>query len=256
LLLPLALSAVRYPDMPLQPKLRYNRVLVKISGEMLRSTEAGDPLDRDRLRLIATQLKAAHDLGVALAVVVGGGNIVRGAQAAQKSAIERVTADHMGMLATVINSLALMDTLEKLGVETRVMSAIPMDRLAEPYILRRATRHLEQRRIIILAAGSGNPYFSTDTAAALRANEIGADILLKATKVDGIYSADPMLDKSATRYDQLTFAQCIEQRLNVLDATAFTLCRENNMPIFVFDLFAEAALPKVLVGEGRGTLVK
>ena len=225
---------------------------------MLKSTQpaaVSDSLDRDRLRLIATQLKAVRDMGVQVAVVVGGGNIVRGAQAAEKSSIERVTADHMGMLATVINALALMDTLEKLGVQTRVMSAIPMDRLAEPYILRRATNHLSKGRIIILAAGTGNPYFSTDTAAALRASEIGANILLKATKVDGVYTSDPAKDSTATRLSKISFNECIQKHLNVLDATAFTLCRENNLPVFVFNLMSEDSLPRAVRGEGVGTLV-
>lgn len=233
----------------------YRRVLIKISGEMLKTSATSDALDRDRLRLIASQLKSVRELGVQVAVVIGGGNIVRGAQAAEKNAIERVTADHMGMLATVINSLALMDTLEKMGQETRVMSAIPMDRLAEPYIQRRAKHHLDKGHIIILAAGTGNPYFSTDTAAALRASEINADILIKATKVDGIYSADPSKDKNAKKYDKVTFAEVIDKRLAVLDATAFTLCRENDLPVMVVNLMAESSLQKAVLGEKIGTLV-
>jgi uridylate kinase len=233
----------------------YKRVLIKISGEMLRTSAADDALDRERLTLIATQLDAVCKLGAQVAVVVGGGNIVRGARAAEHNAIDRVTADHMGMLATVINSLALMDTLEKLGVPVRVMSAIPMDRLAEPYIQRRAVHHLEKGYIVILAAGTGNPYFSTDTAAALRASEVAAEVLIKATKVDGIYSSDPAKDAKATRYEKLSFDEAIEKRLNILDATAFTLCRENNLPVMVVDLMSGSSLQKAVRGEKVGTLV-
>ena len=231
----------------------YQRVLVKISGELLKSQD--DPLSGERLRFVASQLSAVRGMGAQVAVVIGGGNIVRGAHAAEKNAIERVTADHMGMLSTVINGLALMDTLEKMGTDTRVMSAIPMDRLAEPYILRRALRHLEKNRIVIFVAGTGNPYFSTDTAAALRGNEIGAQILLKATKVGGIYSADPAKDPSARKFEKISFTECMEKRLGVMDATAFALCRENSMPVLVFNLLEENALARAVSGEAIGTLV-
>lgn len=232
---------------------KYKRVIIKISGQMLK--KADNALDGNHLRTVAAQLKAIRALGTQVAVVMGGGNIVRGAHAAQKNAIERVTGDHMGMLGTAINGLALMDTLEKMNVETRVMSAIPMDRLAEPYILRRATRHLDKGRIVIFVAGTGNPFFSTDTAAALRGSEIGADILFKATNVDGIYSADPKKNKKAQKFEKISFTQCIEKQLHVMDATAFTLCRENNLPILVLDLFEEGSLKKAAEGKKIGTRV-
>jgi len=187
--------------------------------------------------------------------VVGGGNIIRGANTAERHKIERVTADHMGMLATVMNGLALMDTLEKLGQPTRVMSAVEMDRLVEPYILRRATRHLDKGRIVVFVAGTGNPFFSTDTAAALRASEIDAEILIKATKVDGIYTADPTKDPRAKKFEKISFAETIEKNLGVMDATAFTLCRENNLPILVLNLFAEGSLKQAVLGEKVGTRV-
>lgn len=234
-------------------KTPYSCVLIKISGQMLK--KADNSLDGERLRLVAAQLRAVQALGIRTAVVMGGGNIVRGQHAAQKNAIERVTADHMGMLGTVINGLALMDTLEKMGVETRVMSAIPIDRLAEPYILRRATRHLDKKRIVIFVAGTGNPYFSTDTAAALRGSEIGADLLLKATNVDGVYDADPKKNRKAKKFDKVSFNECIEKQLHVMDATAFTLCRENNLPILVLDLFEPGSLKKGVEGKKIGTLV-
>ena len=232
---------------------QYSRVLIKISGGLLRAE--ADSLDRTRLNQIAAELKAVRDTGVQVALVVGGGNIVRGQKAAEAHAIDRVTADHMGMLATVINGLALMDTLEKMGIETRVMSAIPMDRLAEPYILRRATHHMDKGRIVIFVAGTGNPYFSTDTAAALRANEIGAKILIKATNVDGIYSADPAKDPKAQKLHKISFTECLDRRLKVMDTAAFALCRENNLPILVLDLFAKDSLLKAVRGEAIGTLV-
>ncbi len=234
----------------------YKRVLVKLSGEILNNPEQEGLINAERLRLVGGQIKSLAELGVQVGIVVGGGNILRGAQAAQSDAIDRVTGDHMGMLATVINSLGLMDTLEKMEVPVRVMSAIPMDRLAEPYIQRRATHHLEKGRIVIFAAGTGNPYFSTDTAAALRASEIGAELLIKATKVDGVYSADPKKDTSATKFEKLTFDEAIDKRLAVLDATAFTMCRENAMPVAVVNLMEVGSLAKVVKGEPCGTLVK
>ncbi len=233
----------------------YKRVLVKISGELLRSA-SGDSLDGERLRQIAEPLMALQQSGVQTAVVIGGGNIVRGAHAAEKGALERVTADHMGMLATVINGLALMDTLEKMGAATRVMSAIPMERLAEPYILRRATHHLGKGRLVLFVAGTGNPYFSTDTAAALRASEIGAEVLLKATKVDGVYSADPRENPLAERFENISFDACLEKHLRVMDATAFAHCRENNLPVLVLNLFEKDALLKAVRGEKVGTLIR
>lgn len=234
----------------------YKRVLIKLSGEMLRSTDCKEPISKEHLQLVATQVKAVYDAGVQVAVVVGGGNIVRGAQASESSQIDRVTGDHMGMLATIINSLALQDALEKMGPEVRVMSSIEMNRLAEPYIQRRAVHHLNKGRIIFLAAGSGNPYSSTDTAAALRGSEIGAEVLIKATKVDGIYSADPMKDSTASKYEQVSFDDVIQKRLAVLDATAFTMCRENDLPILVCNLLDGQSLLKAAMGEAVGTVVK
>jgi uridylate kinase len=231
----------------------YQRVIIKLSGELLKSPQ--DPLDGERIRAFAEKLVAVRALGTQVAVVVGGGNIIRGAVAAKKNAIDRVTADHMGMLAIVINGLAIMDALEKMGAPTRVMSAIEMDRIAEPFILRRATHHLEKGRIVILVAGTGNPYVSTDTAAALRGLEIGARLLIKATKVDGVYSADPKKHASATKFDRISFDDCIAKHLKVMDATAFTLCRENNLPVMVLDLFEKDALLRAVRGEKVGTLV-
>lgn len=244
---------------------RYQRVIVKISGQLLRH---GDhTLARERLSEVAVRLQSLHAAGVQTAVVIGGGNIVRGAHASELHAIERVTADHMGMLATVINGLALMDTLEKIGIETRVMSALPMDRLAEPYILRRATRHLEKGRIVIFVSGTGNPFFSTDTAAALRGSELGAQLLIKATKVDGVYDTDPLSAASAPgkktkkslkpkKFDHLSFTECLKEGYHVMDATAFTLCRENNLPIVVLDLFEKDSLLKAASGQKIGTLIR
>jgi uridylate kinase len=232
---------------------KYRRVLIKISGEILGGE--GGPLNRERLAMVAESLKAVLEMGVQTAVVVGGGNIVRGLHAAEINDVDRVTADHMGMLSTAINGLALMDKLEQLGCATRVMSAIPMDRLAEPYILRRATHHLDKGRIVIFVAGTGNPYFSTDTAAALRASEIGAEVLIKATKVDGIYTADPKKDPRAKKFEKLTFDECVQQNLRVMDPTAFTMCRENKMPILVLNLFEQGALIKAVSGEKVGTRV-
>ena len=230
---------------------RYRRVLLKISGQGL-GEDGG--LDPEAIASIARQCRAVNALGVELAVIVGGGNFVRGEFLAQRG-VSRTTGDYMGMLATVINALALQDTLESLDVETRVQTAIPMAEVAEPYIRRRAIRHLEKGRVVILAAGTGNPYFSTDTAAALRAKEVGAEILLKATKVDGVYSDDPVRNPSAVRYERLTYMACLEQDLRVMDATAIALCRENKLPIYVFNLFEPGNIERVIRGENIGTLV-
>jgi len=234
---------------------KYKRIVLKLSGEVLRGGKTGDPIDADTLEKTCSQVKEIADLGVEVCVVIGGGNIFRGLQGSQRG-VDRTTGDYMGMLATVINALALMDGLEKMGVTTRVQSAIPMNQIAEPFILRRAMRHLEKGRVVIFAAGTGNPYFSTDTTAALRASEMHADIIMKATKVDGIYDKDPKKFPDAVKYDQITFIDALKQRLNVMDSTAFSLCLDNNVPILVFDLNDEHAIRKAVLGEKIGTLVK
>lgn len=235
-------------------QLTYRSVLLKLSGETMGGSE-GRGLDIPAVERIADEVLSARALGAAVTVVIGGGNILRGA-AAQGAGIARVTADQMGMLATVINSLALQSRLENKDCPTRVMSAVEMPKFAEAYIWRRALRHLEKGRVVIVAAGTGNPYFSTDTAAALRAVEIGADALLKGTKVDGVYTGDPMTDPAATRFESLTYDRALGDNLKVMDATAITLCRENRMPIVVFNLNRPGTLAKVLRGEPAGTLIK
>ena len=240
---------------PVDPSVKYKRIVLKLSGEVLRSGKTGDPFDRAILDKICAQIKEIYDLGVQIGIVIGGGNIFRGLQG-EKRGIERTTGDYMGMLATVINSLALMDSLEKIGVLTRVQSAIPMNQIAEPFIMRRAVRHLEKGRVVIFAAGTGNPYFSTDTSAALRASEMHADIIMKATKVDGIYNKDPKKYPDAVKYEELTFIDALKQRLNVMDSTAFSLCLDNNVPILVFDLNEDHAVRKAVCGQKIGTMVK
>jgi len=231
----------------------YRRVLLKLSGEALQGKrESG--LDFEAAQRISCEIGEVRDLGVEVALVVGGGNIFRGLAAASKG-MDRVSADNIGMLATLINSLALQTHLEELGYHTRVMTAIQVEAMAEPYIRRRAIRHLQKGRIVILAAGTGNPFFSTDTAAALRAAEIGAEIILKATKVDGVYSADPMLHEDAVRYHKLTHSEVLEKRLRIMDATAASLCRDNNIPVIVFNLQKRGNLRKAVQGEKIGTLV-
>jgi uridylate kinase len=232
----------------------YRRVLLKISGEALMG-EQNYGIDVDVAHSVAQELKSVHDLGVQVAVVVGGGNIFRGVS---KSAgnMDRSAADYIGMLATVMNAVVLQDALEKLDVQTRVMSAIDIPQLAEPFIRRRAVRHLEKQRIVIFAAGTGNPYFTTDSAAALRALEIKADIILKATKVDGIYTADPMRVPTATRYDSITYQQVLERQLKVMDASAISLCMDNDLPILVFNMRQPGNITRVVTGEhGVGTRV-
>ena len=227
--------------------------MLKLSGEALAGGQ-GFGVDAARVHEIAAEIQDVHALGVEIAIVVGGGNFFRGvAAAAQK--MDRVTADHMGMLATVINALALQDALEKLDVYTRVMSAIEMNRVAEPFIRRRAIRHLEKKRLVIFAAGTGNPYFSTDSAASLRAMEIKADVILKATKVDGIYDADPVLVKDAKMFDTITHLDILKKGLKVMDATAITLCRDNHLPIIVFNLNQRGNIRRVVTGEKIGSLV-
>jgi uridylate kinase len=234
---------------------KYKRIILKLSGEVLRGGKTGDPIDAATLERTSAQIKEIYDLGVEICVVIGGGNIFRGLNG-EKRGVDRTTGDYMGMLATVINGLALMDSLEKMGVTTRVQSAIPMNQIAEPFILRRAIRHLEKRRVVIFVAGTGNPYFSTDTTAALRASEMHADIILKATKVDGIYDKDPKKFPDAVKYEEITFIDALKQRLNVMDSTAFSLCLDNNVPILVFDLNDEHAIRRAVTGKKIGTLVR
>ena len=234
-------------------KPRYRRILLKLSGEALGGVE-GQGINPEAVHDMACQVAEVQQLGVEVVIVVGGGNIFRGLQGSEKG-IERGTGDYMGMLATVINALALQDALEKQGVATRVQSAINMTQIAEPFIRRRAVRHLEKGRVVIFAAGTGNPYFSTDTAAALRANEIGAEVVLKATKVDGIYDKDPKKHADAKRYDQVSYTTALEKQLKVMDASAFALCMDNKMPIIVFDFFKPHNLRNVVLGKKVGTQV-
>jgi len=235
------------------PKPKYRRILLKLSGEGL-GDENGRGIAAPALRRLADEIRAVRDLGVQVVVVVGGGNIFRGLQGS-KEGIERATGDYMGMLGTIINALALQDALEKIGVATRVQSAIAMSQVAETFIRRRAVRHLEKGRVVIFGGGTGNPYFSTDTAAALRANEIGAEVILKATKVDGIYDCDPKKNPQAKRFAQISYLDALQKRLQVMDSTAFSLCMDNKMPIIVFNSFQPKNLRRVVLGEKVGTLV-
>jgi len=232
----------------------FKRVLLKLSGESL-AGEQGYGIDPCTIKTIAAEIKEVVDAGVELALVIGGGNIFRGLAASSKG-MDRASADYMGMLATVINSLAMQDALEKIGVSTRVQSAIAMQEVAEPYIRRRAVRHLEKGRVVIFGAGTGNPYFTTDTAASLRAMEINAEVILKGTKVDGAYSADPKKDPTATRYNELSYLEVLQQGLQVMDATATSLCMDNNLPIIVFDLTTPGNITKVINGASIGTIVQ
>ena len=231
----------------------YRRILLKMSGEVLMGSERFG-LDATTVKRLANEVQLVHNRGIEICLVVGGGNIFRGISGAA-AGMERSSADYMGMLATVINALALQNALESLGLHTRVQSAIPMSAVCEPYVRRRAIRHLEKGRIVIFAAGTGNPYFTTDTAAALRASEIGADCLLKGTKVEGVYSADPLKDPNARRYERLTYRDVLTQDLRVMDASAISLCRESKIPILVFSIQSEGELARVAAGEGRYTLV-
>jgi len=234
-------------------KPKYRRILLKLSGEALGDPN-GNGIDAARVSDMAEQISEVRQLGIEVVIVIGGGNIFRGVAGSEKG-IERATADYMGMLATVINALALQDALDRRGVATRVQSAITMTQIAEPFIRRRAVRHLEKGRVVIFAAGTGNPYFSTDTAAALRANEIGAEVILKATKVDGIYDSDPKKNPKAVRFARITYLDALQKQLKVMDSTAFSLCMDNRMPIIVFDLFKPHNLKRVVLGEEVGTLV-
>ena len=244
----------RAPKKAIAVKAKYRRIVLKISGEALKAKGGPDNISPEIVRAVCGQIRDVHALGVELAVVIGGGNIWRGLSASHRG-MERTTADYMGMLATVINGLALQSQLEELGVPTRVQTAIRMDNVAEPFIRRRAMRHLEQGRVVIFVAGTGNPFFSTDTTAALRASEIGAEVLLKATKVDGIYTADPMKDPKAKRFDRITYREALSRQLAVMDSTAFSLCMDNKVPIIVFDLMTPNNIQNVVLGHRVGTLV-
>jgi uridylate kinase len=232
----------------------YKRVVLKISGEALKESGSMESISPQIVAQVAQQIKDVHTLGVEIAIVIGGGNIWRGLSASHRG-MERTTADYMGMLATVINGMALQSSLEAIGVPTRVQTAIPIQSVAEPFIRRRAMRHMEVGRVVIFVAGTGNPFFSTDTAAALRASEIGAEAILKATKVDGIYTADPKKDPTATKYEQISYSQALAQRLEVMDSTAFTLCMDNRVPILVFDLMTPNNIRNAILGKRIGTLV-
>jgi uridylate kinase len=235
-------------------KIQFKRILLKISGEVL-TGERDYGIDPEVIRGIAQEVKAVKNLGVAVAIVIGGGNIFRGMAASAKG-MDRASADYMGMLATVLNSLALQDALEKIDVHTRVQTAIEMREIAEPYIRRRAIRHLEKGRVVIFAGGTGNPYFTTDTAASLRAMEIGAEVILKGTKVDGVYDTDPLLDKRARKYNGLTYMEVLKRQLKVMDATAVSLCMSYQIPIIVFNLKKRGNIKRAILGERVGTIVK
>ncbi|MBJ7260138.1 MAG: UMP kinase [Chthoniobacterales bacterium] len=233
---------------------KYRRVVLKLSGEALREPGSKDNISPQIVGAIATQVKEVIGSGVQLAVVIGGGNIWRGLAASHRG-MNRTTADYMGMLATVINGMALMAGLEDIGVATRVQTAIEMNNVAEPFILRRALRHLDLGRVVIFVAGTGNPFFSTDTTAALRANEIAADVILKATKVDGVYDSDPKTNPGAKKFDHITYTEALQRRLQVMDSTAFSLCMDNKMPIVVFNMMAPENIKRAVLGEPVGTLV-
>jgi len=234
--------------------LKYNRILLKLSGEALMG-EQNYGIDGDVVKFIAQEIKDVYDMGVSIGIVVGGGNIFRGVSESAKD-MDRVSADYMGMLATVINSLALQNALENIGVPTRVQTAIEMRQIAEPYIRRRAMRHLEKGRVVIFGAGTGNPYFTTDTTATLRASEINAEVVLKATKVDGVYTADPKKDANAVKFDTVTYLDVLNRNLKVMDSTAISMCMDNKIPIIVFDLYGKGNLKKIISGEKIGTIVE
>lgn len=235
----------------MEPK--YRRVLLKLSGEAL-AGETGFGIEPGALRHTAEAIAEVQTLGVQIVIVIGGGNFFRGMHGAEKG-LDRATSDYIGMLATVMNALALQDVLEKMGIPTRVQSAITMHQIAEPFIRRRAVRHLEKGRVVIFGGGTGNPYFTTDTAAALRANEIAAEVILKGTKVDGVYDSDPLKNPNAKRFDRITFDEALARNLKVMDGTAFTMCRDNKMPIIVFNIFQPHSLKRVVMGEPIGTLI-
>jgi len=232
----------------------YRRILIKISGEAL-AGDLGYGINPEVVQFIAGEIREVHALGLQIAVVIGGGNIFRGLAASTKG-MDRSSADYMGMLATIINGLALQDALEKLGIDTRVQTAIEMREIAEPFIRRRALRHLEKGRVVLFVGGTGNPYFSTDTAAALRAMEIGAEVVFKATRVDGVYTADPEKDPTATKFEELTYIEVLSKQLKVMDSTAISLCMDNHFPIIVFNLLERGRLKGLVLGEKTGTIVK
>ena len=247
------LRQIRMPKTK-SPISRYKRVVLKLSGEALREPGSRDNISPQIVSHIAEQIAEVQKFGVELAIVIGGGNIWRGLAASHRG-MNRATADYMGMLATVINGLALLSALEALGVEVRVQTAIEMNNVAEPFILRRAIRHLEEGRVVIFVAGTGNPFFSTDTTAALRANEIGAEVILKATKVDGVYDSDPVKNPEAKRFTHITYSDALARRLQVMDSTAFSLCMDNRMPIIIFDMNDPDNIRRAIMGETIGTLV-
>ncbi len=232
----------------------YERILLKLSGEVL-AGEQGFGIDPVKATQLANEIKSVHEMGVSIGLIIGAGNIFRGMQAASKGIMDRVTGDYLGMLATIMNAISVQDALEKVGVETRTLSAITVSQIAEPYIRRRALRHLDKGRVVIVAGGTGNPYFTTDTAAALRATELKAEVLLKGTKVDGVYDKDPVVHSDAVRYDTITFSEVINKNLRVMDLTAITLCKENALPIRVFDINHEGDLKRLVSGEKIGTTV-
>lgn len=234
-------------------QLKYKRILLKLSGEALNGGDKSQIINTDILSQYAKEIKAVVDIGCEVAIVIGGGNIFRGASS--NSGIEREQGDYMGMMATVINGMAIQSALESIGLNTRLLSAIKVEQVAEPFIRRRAIRHLEKGRVVILGAGTGNPYFSTDSGGALRANELGVNLLLKGTSVDGVYTADPRKDSTATRYKHISYDEAINKNLKIMDLTAFALCKENRMPIVVFDMNQAGNLMKVVTGEDIGTLV-
>lgn len=238
---------------PSSSRAKYKRIILKLSGEAL-GGKNGDPINPETLMDLSRQIKSIRALKVQIAVVIGGGNIFRGLSG-EKNGVDRTTGDYMGMLATVINGLALQNALEKAGVPTRVMTAIEMKNVAEPFIRRRAMGHLDRGIVVIFVAGTGNPYFSTDTTAALRASEMNAQIILKATKVDGVYDSDPMKNKSAKKFSTITFSEALQRRLKVMDSTAFSLCMDNHMPILVFDLFRKDNIKNAVLGKKVGTLI-
>ena len=235
------------------PETAYQRVLLKLSGEVL-AGEEGFGIDPEKATELATEVKSIHDLGIDIGLVIGAGNIFRGMTAAAKG-MQRVTGDYLGMLATIMNAVCVQDALENLGSVTRTLSAIAVAQIAEPYIRRRAIRHLEKGRIVVVAGGTGNPYFTTDTAAALRATELGAEVLIKGTKVDGVYDKDPVVHSDAVKYDQVSYKEAIQKELRIMDMTAITLCKENSLPIKVFNINRTGDLKKLILGEPIGTLV-
>jgi uridylate kinase len=235
------------------PDLRYKRILLKLSGEIL-AGKSGFGIDPEKASYLANEIKSIHELGLDLGLIIGAGNIFRGIEAASRG-MDRVTGDYLGMLATIMNAISMQDALEKVNCQTRTLSAIDVKQISEPYIRRRAIRHIEKGRIVIVAGGTGNPFFTTDSAAALRATELGADIVIKGTKVDGIYDRDPFVHKNAIKYNNISFDQVLKENLRVMDLTAITLCKENNLPIQVFDIKIPGALKKIVLGEPIGTIV-